>query len=265
MRMRRRARDGHSVRTRDRGGDHGPVDWRAFLLQLLRGVVVDGERQGHLSRCHEIGEERVPLADRDAVRVYDLAEKLQALGLAHVAHDPGEPVGILRFDAELSLPLRIEEVAVALWKILFLDEAGVVSERKNVQPRGGPFAMGEHGLRDEIGQKGRVHRLEQLLALKRFEFDAIGVDDIDGEAPCPRFRRDALAKFLGAAPPRGRLDPVLLLEGGRERRHVLDRHGGVDRQRAFPLGSFDQHLFPIGSHVGRRVHGRCGLSDRAGA
>ena len=54
-------------------------------------------------------------ADRHAVARRQVAEESEALvAAAHDVHDGREPVLILRLDAQLSLPLRIEQVAIRL-------------------------------------------------------------------------------------------------------------------------------------------------------
>src|SRR5207248_3611944 len=66
LRMRRAARDADTVRARDRRREREPVDRRAALARGVDQVAVDGERERHLARYHEVGEDRISLTHREA-------------------------------------------------------------------------------------------------------------------------------------------------------------------------------------------------------
>jgi len=81
------ARDAGSAHAADRRLEHDPVDWRAFALRALDDVLVHGERKRHVPRDHEVVEQRMAAAHRDAVLCHQLAEEADAFLFAHVRHD----------------------------------------------------------------------------------------------------------------------------------------------------------------------------------
>src|SRR5213594_3694485 len=120
MRVRRLPGERDAVDPRDRGLDRIPVDRGASLLQLLGVVVVDGERERHLARGDQAGEQRVPPAHRQPVPRDDLAEKPQALVLADSLDHHREPVDVLGLDPQPPFPSRVQEILVGLRQLVFL-------------------------------------------------------------------------------------------------------------------------------------------------
>src|SRR6185312_5308880 len=110
IRVRRAARDALAVRPREEWSEGGPVDRRPALAVLVDLEAVAGEAQRDLPGFHHLGEERMPLAHRKAVRRDELAEIGEPLLLVHPAYDRLEPVGVVRLDGEAPFPLRVEQV-----------------------------------------------------------------------------------------------------------------------------------------------------------
>ena len=171
------------------GGIVDPVDRRAVVLELHDLVEIGRQRQRHLAGHDEIGEQRVALAHRDAVRGDDVAEQLQAALLADRLHQAAEPVAVVGLDAELALPLAVGEVVVALRQIVLLDEPRVVGGDEDVVARADPFAVRTDRRRREIGERRRCDLLQQLLAVERFHRGGVGLEDVDVEAVAARLRR----------------------------------------------------------------------------
>jgi hypothetical protein len=61
----------------------------------------------------------VALAHRDAVGGDDGAEQREALVLSQLADERAEPVAVLGFDRELSLPLAVDETMVLFGSCTF--------------------------------------------------------------------------------------------------------------------------------------------------
>src|SRR5437879_2486288 len=66
VRMRRPPHDGDAVGSRHRRTDREPLDRRALGFELLGLVVVDRQRERHLAGDHELRQQGVPPAHRDA-------------------------------------------------------------------------------------------------------------------------------------------------------------------------------------------------------
>jgi hypothetical protein len=93
----------------------------------------------------------------------------------------------------------------------------------------------------------RIHEQEALpvkhedpLPMQRLQLRAVRLDDVDLEAAGAGLGHDALKQVLRRGAPDRGLDAVLLLEGPGDDLHVLDRHRGVDGDRALPLRAVDQ-------------------------
>ena len=109
MRIPRSPHDAHAVRARDRRADDEPVDGAPLLL-TARPCNCRQSARAAPRRGDELGEERMPFTDRDAVRADDVAKQPDARRFAaKIRKHRGEPVGILGLDAEPSLPPRIPE------------------------------------------------------------------------------------------------------------------------------------------------------------
>src|SRR6185436_20672005 len=72
----------------------------------------------HLARGDEVGQQRMAAADADAVAGDELAPEPDALVLAHVGDDRGEPFVVVAFDGELAFPFRRQQFLPALRQIL---------------------------------------------------------------------------------------------------------------------------------------------------
>src|SRR5207247_9022012 len=103
------------------------------------------QRERHLAGDHELRQQGMPPAHRDAVGRDDFPEDAYAARLPELGEDPRKPIGIVRLDAELALPSRVREILVALRQVLFSDQPGVVGERETVETRAHPLAVREIG------------------------------------------------------------------------------------------------------------------------
>src|SRR2546429_8806518 len=119
------------------------------------------------------------LAHGDAVARDQLPEKLYARIAAEFFRDGPEPLLILRLDAELALPLGIEQVAVAAGQVLLLDEIRVVYLHPDRQDRRHPFPVRRHSARNELLEMRRSDRLKNLLAMQCFHFRGAEMDHVD--------------------------------------------------------------------------------------
>ena len=165
---------------------------------------------------------------------------------------------VVGLDAELAFPLRVEKIAPGLRQILFAHEVSVVGRDENVQAGADPFAVRAQGLGHEIGEVGRPDFLQQLLAMKRFEFGSVGLEDVDFEAAAARFVDGALHDGLGTGAPDIDLDAVFLFEGRGHCAHVAGRGGSVDGEAAFLFCAISEPLRAVGALVKRDLGYRSG-------
>jgi hypothetical protein len=142
IRMRRIGNHRNGVRMRHNRIKREPIDRPAFALELLGRVVEHGQRQRHLAHRHQIGEQRVPLAHREAVALGDVAKEFEALLLPHHLDETGEPVRVISLDRNLALPFRIEQVLIALRQVGLLHQIGVVGWDQHIQTEARPGSIG---------------------------------------------------------------------------------------------------------------------------
>ena len=232
-----------------------PVDRRAVVLELLGLVIVDGQRERHFARHHQIDEQGVALAHRHAVGRDDVAEQLESLGLAEVADDAGKPVDILGLDAELAFPLRVQQVVIRFRHVLFFDQLGVVSAGENVEPGADPFAVRQYRLRQQVGEVGRFHFDQQFFPVQRFHLRPVGLEDVGVEAAAVRLGGRALHDVFRARAPHPDFHAVFFLERRRHDTHVVDRRGVVDGEHAFFFGAFDQPPRAVRALISRDFRG----------
>ena len=251
VRMRRIADHRNGVRMRHDRIKREPVDRCAFALELLGRVVKGRQRQRHLAHRHQIGEQRVTLADREAVGLGDVAKELEALLLPHHLDETGEPVGIVGLDRNPAFPFRIEQVLVALRQVGFLHQIGIVGGDQHIQTEARPGSIGWDRGRHQVGEIGRLDLGEELLGIQRLHGGRVVEHEINVVAPGACLVEDALADVLGAGAIEIDLDPVFLLEGGDERGVVLGRSVRIERDRALALGAFDQALGAVRALVVR--------------
>ncbi len=136
-----------------------------------------------------------------------------------------------------SLPFHFGfgEVLIGLRQVGLLDLTGVVGGGENLHAVADPFPMRGDRRRNEVAQNRRLDRLQELLAVHA--------------PPSPRRRSRTRRHRSGRRAPRStarwmmfselrapdlRLDAVFLLEGGGQRRHVVDRRRRVDREACLP-------------------------------
>ena len=248
--MRRAARDADRVGAGHCGLEREPVDRRALFLRLLGHVVVYGERERHFAGDHHVVEQRVPGAGGDPVLRDEVAEELEPLlAPAHHVDHRGEPVLILRLDAELALPPGVEEIPVRPRQVFLPDELRVVDLHPHREERGGPFAVRRHRAGLQILVHRRIHRLQDLLARKRLHLGRTEMDQVHVVLPCGRLGERALQHLVGARAPDVDLDAVLRFEGLDQRRLVLLGESGVHRERAIFLRRRDDPLHAVGAAV----------------
>src|ERR1041384_1702837 len=244
--MRRPGGDADAVGAADRRRDREPFHRRAALLHLLRAVAVRGERERDLAGGDQAREQRVALSNREAVRAHDLAEDAQALFLAEVGDDHGEPVFVLGLDAQASLPTRLGEVGVGLRQLLLLHEPGVVRLDEQVDPAAYPVPVRAQRLRHQVLEVRRAQRLQRLLAIQRLELRAVGLDRVGFVASGARLGERALHHLLGIGAPALQLHAVLALERGCERRKVFGNERGVDHDLALLARALEEELLAVG-------------------
>src|SRR5437667_8803310 len=103
------------------------------------------------------------LAHRHAVPRHQLAEEFYARIAAELLGHGPEPLLILGLDAELALPLGIEQVAVAAGQILLFDEVRVVRLDPDRQDRRHPFPVRRYCARNEFLEMWRSDWLKNLV------------------------------------------------------------------------------------------------------
>ncbi len=106
----------------------------------------------------------MPAAHGYAVRRDELAEELDAFGLAHIRDDRGQPFVVVAFDGELPLPPRCQQIGPRLWQLVPFDLVGVVGLDEDVLQGRGPFAMGRHGEWQQVCMVRRADFLQQVRA-----------------------------------------------------------------------------------------------------
>ena len=152
-----------------------------------------------------------------------------------------------------SLPFHsgLQQVLIGLGQALLLHQIGVVGLHEGIEIDRRPLTVLRHRLRQEVGEIGRLHLLQQVLAIERLERRARPGHDVDLEAPGPGLVQDALQDALGVGTPDLDLDAVFLVEGRDQNRNVLGRDRRIEGELLFALGAFDQPLLAVGALVGR--------------
>ena len=177
-----------------------------------------------------------PSADRDAVDGGQVAEELEpCLAAAHHVHDRREPVLILRLDAQLALPLRVEQVRVRFRQLVLLHAASCCRPAPRRRAASRPTAVRAAPSR-AAGRRatGDVDRQQDVLARQRLHL---------GRAEVDRHRRRIASPPppppCAAGPCRSRrarrstLTPYFASKGLTQRRQVFLGNGGVEGERAF--------------------------------
>ncbi len=154
------------------------------------------------------------------------------------------------FDRYPSGPSRLQQILVRRGKLLSLDDVGVVAHHEESEPVGDvlPVAAGKR-LGHDVAQHRRVEILEQALPVERLDAVGAGLEHVGLVAPRAGFGQGAADDLLGRAAPMVDPDSVLLLERGRERLAVGDRHGAVEQDLALLLRPFDEPLVAVGALV----------------
>ena len=87
--------------------------------------------------------------------------------------------------------------------------------------------MRGHGLRNQLGQARRAHRLQQLLPVQRLHFRRRIVDHVDFVPPGARFGQHALQDTILPRAPEIDLDAMTALELSSQTAQILLRHRRV--------------------------------------
>src|SRR2546426_12094560 len=189
------------------------------------------------------------LAHRHAVARHQLAEEFYArIAAEFLGHGP-EPLLVLGLDAELALPLGIEQVAVAAGQVLLFYEVRVVRLYPDRQDRRRPFPVRRHSARNELLEMWRSDRLKNLFAMQCFHFRGAEMDHVGFETPRGGFTQGALQHLVGAGAPDIDLDAILFLEGSDDGDKVLLRDGRVESDRSFFPGGSEQLRVAIGALI----------------
>ncbi len=213
-------------------GERLPVDRRAFLLQLVDRLVVERERDRDLARGDQLGHQRMAAAHLRRHR-REFLEIGEALLFAHGFRHRREPGDVGRLDAELAAPFRGEQVCVARGQVLAFHQPGVVAHDGKEQVVGRVVAVLRKGLRRNVGEGRAVELLQQPLLVQDLEARPAALEGIGRELAGARLGERALHQLLVDRAPHVHLDGVFLLERGEQRRRILQRHGGVQDERAF--------------------------------
>src|SRR3989442_8191858 len=243
------ARHADRVRAPERGFERLPPDRGAFYHQALGIVVVDRSGERNLARGDELGHQRVAAA-YFGFRRGELPEKCEALFLAHRFDHGAEPVGVAGFDPDTAREARVKQVLVGLGYLVCFDEIGVVGDGEEIEAVGDVMAVLGKGGRRQVLEVRTEELLEQLLAVHRFHFRAVRLQDVAAESPGPRLGDGALQHLLRARAPQ--LDfhaAVFPLEDFDDRHRVLEVQGSVDDDLALFFRPFEDALLAIGAPV----------------
>jgi hypothetical protein len=122
--------------------------------------------------------------------------------------------------------------------------------------------MRRHRRRYQVGEIRRSHLLQNFLAPQCLHGRTVVENEIHLEALGPGLRQRALADVLGTRAPKVDLDAVLLRERTDQRRVIVGRRIGIERERTFPLAAFAQALLAIATVVAGDLGDLAGLRPR---
>src|SRR5258706_2229784 len=165
--------DRDALRARDDRLDRDPVDRRALALQRLDIALVCREADRDFARGDELREEDVALA-HVGLHLAQLAEEAHAALLAPGLDQGRHPLGVGRLDADASLPLRVEEAAIAGRQLGLAHLRGVVGDDEEIQAIGDPEPVLRDGAGGNVGEVRRLHGAQHLLPLHHIRLPALG-------------------------------------------------------------------------------------------
>jgi hypothetical protein len=121
--------------------------------------------------------------------------------------------------------------------------------------------MRSQSLGDEVGQVGRSDRLQQALAMQRFEGRAVGEENVSLAPSGAGLGQHALQDLFRARAPHLDLDAVLGLESLLDGPHVLCGERGVEGQFALSPRAVEETLLAGGAGQVGNVGEGPGLSE----
>ena len=250
--MWRAPRDADAAHAADHGLEREPVDRRAFALRTLGDVLVHGERERHVACDHQVVEQRVAAAHRNAVLRHQLAEEADTFFLAHVHGHRGVPLRHASLEAELALPLGIEQVLIGARKVLLAHEVRVVGLDPERQVSRGPAAMRALRATEKLHAMRRRHRLQYFLAVERLHLERRGVHRIEIVPSGAGLDHGALQHLFRCRAPELHVDAIALLESGGQAGQVLLGKARVQHERAFRRRRRDDLLQPVSALVAQQ-------------
>ena len=162
----------------------------------------------------------------------ELAEVRQPLFLAHGLGDGREPGDVRGLDTELSDPFRLQQILVGLGNVFGFHQPRVVAHDGEEQIVRRVIAMARECLRRNVGERGAVELLEQVLAMQDLQRRPVALEDVDAVLARSSLGERALHELLIDCAPHAHLDAVLLLERGEKRVGVVEGHGRVQHDGA---------------------------------